>query len=78
MGVWMHLMHPLYTGRPSGIFRPTYPDPPIVTSPATILAALQKLKPTSTMVIPSILEQWSHDVETIQYLKTIDDIVSVL
>jgi acyl-CoA synthetase (AMP-forming)/AMP-acid ligase II len=78
VGVWMHFMYPLYVGRPSGIFRPTYPRPPLVSSSATILAALQDLKPTATLVMPSILESWAHDVEAVKYLQTLDEIVSAL
>jgi hypothetical protein len=78
VGVWMHFMHPLYTGRPSGIFRPTYPRPPVVASPMTILETLKALKPTDTRVMPSILEAWAHDPAAIRYLKTLNEIVSTL
>jgi hypothetical protein len=72
----MHFAYPLYAGRPSGIFRPTYPQPPLLPSPATILAALKELKPTATITIPSILESWARDPEAVKYLKTLDNIVS--
>jgi acyl-CoA synthetase (AMP-forming)/AMP-acid ligase II len=75
-GIWMHLVYPLYSGRPSGILRPTFPLPPPVSSPAVILAALKSLKPTATLIMPSILESWAHDAEAVKYLKTIDEIVS--
>jgi acyl-coenzyme A synthetase/AMP-(fatty) acid ligase len=78
MGIWMHFVHPLYTGRPSGIFKPMYPRPPLASSPMSMLAALKELKPTATLIIPSILESWAHDAEAIEYLKTLDSIVSAL
>jgi hypothetical protein len=74
----MHLVYPLYTGRPSAIFRPAYPRPAFVSSPAAILAALKELKPTATLVMPSVLESWSHNVEAIKYLQTLDGLVGTL
>jgi hypothetical protein len=75
MGVWLHLMYPLYSGRPSGIYRPTYPAPPPVFSPATILEALKALKPTSSVVLPSILEEWVHDATAVEVVKNMNEIV---
>jgi hypothetical protein len=76
--VWTHFVYPLYSGRPSGIFRPAYPAPPPVLSPATILEATKAMNPTVTMVIPSILEAWSRDPEAVAYLATLQEIVSPL
>jgi hypothetical protein len=70
-------MYPLYSGRPSTIFRPTYPRPPTALSPATILDALKALKPNSAVVMPSLLEAWVHDVAAVEYIKNLDEIVSV-
>jgi hypothetical protein len=74
----MHLIYPLYAGRPTGIFRPQYPRPPPVLAPATILAALKELKPTNTIAMPSLLEQWAQDEETVKFLATIDIIASAV
>jgi hypothetical protein len=76
MGVYFQLMHPLYTGRPSAMFAPTYPRLPTITSPETIMQALKALKPNVAFVVPSILEAWIHDHEAVEFLKTIDVIVS--
>jgi hypothetical protein len=76
VGIWVHLLHPLYTGRPAGIFRPMAPRPPPISSPETILAALKALKPTAAFVIPSLLEAWYHDPDAVAFLKTIDEVVS--
>jgi acyl-coenzyme A synthetase/AMP-(fatty) acid ligase len=76
MGVIFQLIHPLYTGRPSAVFRPTYPRPPTIISPETILKALKALKPNFIFVVPSILEVWIHDHDAVKFLKTIDVIVS--
>jgi acyl-coenzyme A synthetase/AMP-(fatty) acid ligase len=77
MGVSFQLLHPLYTGRPSGIFRPMYPHPPPVPSPETILEALKALKPSIAFVVPSILEIWIHDHDAVEFLKTVDTIVRI-
>jgi acyl-CoA synthetase (AMP-forming)/AMP-acid ligase II len=76
IGVYFQLMQPLYAGRPSGLFRPTYPYPPTIASPETILQAFKALKPNVALVVPSILETWIHEPEAVQFLKTIDLIVS--
>jgi hypothetical protein len=77
MGIYFQLMHPLYTGRPSAIFRPMYPCPPMITSPETVLQALKALKPNIVFVVPSILEVWIHENDAIEFLKTLDLIVGI-
>jgi acyl-CoA synthetase (AMP-forming)/AMP-acid ligase II len=76
LGIWMHFFYPFYTGRPVGVFRPTAPRPPPVASPTTIMAALKVLKPTMTMVIPSLLEAWIHDKDAVACLKAMGSVVS--
>jgi hypothetical protein len=74
MGV-SQLMHPLYTGRPTVIFRPTYPRPPTVTSPQTVLDTLKAVRAGGAFVVPSLLETWVHDQAAVDYLKTLNILV---
>ena len=74
MGV-SQLIHPLYTGRPTVIFRPAYPRPPMVTSPQTVLDTLKAVRANGAFVVPSILEAWAHDPATVDYLKTLNILV---
>jgi acyl-coenzyme A synthetase/AMP-(fatty) acid ligase len=75
MGVLFQLMQPLYAGRTTAVFRPTYPRPPTITTPETVLEALKALRPNVAFVVPSLLEAWSHDRDAVEFLKTLDNIV---
>lgn len=75
MAVAMQLLLPLYTGQPSAIFRPMFPQPPTVTTPAAILAALQAVQATTAFTVPSIIESWIHDQDALKYLSTLDQLV---
>jgi hypothetical protein len=75
MGVIFQLIYPLYTGRPAANFTPTYPRPPTITTPETVLEALEALKPNYAFVVPSLLEVWVHDRDAIKFLKSLDMIV---
>jgi hypothetical protein len=77
MGIFFQLMYPLYTGRPGAMFRPTYPRAPPVTSPGTVLEALEAVKPNYVFVVPSLLEAWVHDPHAVNFLKSLDMIVSI-
>jgi hypothetical protein len=55
-GVFFHLLHPLYNGRPTVFFRPAYPSLPAAVSPETTLAALKASPATATAVVPTFLE----------------------
>jgi acyl-coenzyme A synthetase/AMP-(fatty) acid ligase len=77
MGVLFQLMQPLYAGRTTAVFRPTYPRPPTITTPETVLEALKALRPNVAFVVPSLLEAWIHDHDAVKFLKTLDNIVSI-
>jgi hypothetical protein len=54
--MWLHLLSPLYSGRPATFYRPVHPSPPVLISPETLLEALRRTNAVATLAFPSILE----------------------
>lgn len=56
MGIFLQLFYPLFTGRPTAIFAPAYPRPPVVVSPDSTIQAMKQTNVNITIVVPSFLE----------------------
>lgn len=75
MGVMFYFLFPVMTLKSGAMFRPSYPNPPPVASPQTILAALRAVRANATIMIPSVLEELSYDDSAVEYLSTFIHIV---
>ncbi|KAF7968546.1 hypothetical protein HWV62_30169 [Athelia sp. TMB] len=75
----LQLLVPLANASSVALYPPmAYSDhakPPVIPTPENIKEHCQRTNVTATVVIPSFLETWCHEVESVQWLKTLDFVI---
>ncbi|KAF8311712.1 acetyl-CoA synthetase-like protein [Clavulina sp. PMI_390] len=77
MGIFLHLATPLRNQRPILLWDvvnegETAPIP----TPETTMQAMRKFGATSTLVVPTFLVTWSRDEKSVEYMRTMDRIIT--
>jgi hypothetical protein len=79
LGIYTQLLHTVYCGAVVSLYPPTVFSPkdlPIAPTSDNILEHLQRNGCMGLVIIPSIVQMWSHSQEAIDYLKTLVIVVS--
>lgn len=79
MGFIDQVIMPLYGLIPVGVYPPTALTPatqPIVPSPQNIIDHTKRSRCTNIVVPPTLLQLWAHDSGMVDFLATLDFVVS--
>lgn len=79
LGIYTQLLHTVYCGAIVSLYPPTVfskKDLPIAPTSDNIIDHLRRTQCMGLIIIPSIVQIWSHSQEAIDYLKTLLMVVS--
>lgn len=80
LGVYMQLLNPLYGAVSIAVYPPTATEKhllPVIPSPSNILEHTRRTKANSIIIIPTLLQIWAQSLDAVEFLKTLEYVVSV-
>ncbi|KAF8953018.1 putative aminoadipate reductase [Flammula alnicola] len=75
MGVYAHILFPLYSCTTSSLYPPVVRQPdslPVMPTPDNILDHLKRSKANALIAVPTVLQAWGQDPEAIDVLRKLE------
>jgi acyl-coenzyme A synthetase/AMP-(fatty) acid ligase len=76
-GLCVQFFRPVLCGKVAMMYPPMEPAPPMLPTPDNIIEHAHRTGANSMLAVPSFVEAWAGSPKAIEYLKTLEFVVSL-